>query len=446
MPMDAIEQLIADFQASPLPVVSPRLTTLPDASSMARVVIGMRRSGKTYLLFQEMQRLLAAGVDRGHILYVNFEDDRLQPLGADVLDRTLETFYRLNPAARSAGAYLFLDEIQAVEGWSRFARRVLDTEAARLYVSGSSAKMLSTEVSTEFRGRGYAVELLPLSFAEALIYAGIELPTALPGSRSRSRLEAAFTDYLRVGGFPDVQRLEEAERIQTLQNYVQLVLLRDIIDRHQVRNVHAARLFALSLLQSSGSLTSVNKVANDMKSRGIAVGKDTLYDLLDHFTDAFLLFTIPVFNRSLRVREANPKKVYAVDPGLAFAVAPAGVSNLGARLENAVYLALRGGLRGTRDGTISYYSTGAGHEVDFVVGDPEAGQATRLVQVCADLTPAATREREVRALKTAMSELGLGEATIVSLHDAEEISVAGGGSGGSGVIHVVPAWAWMLGV
>jgi predicted AAA+ superfamily ATPase len=183
MPMDAIEQLIADFQASPLPVVSPRLTTLPDASSMARVVIGMRRSGKTYLLFQEMQRLLAAGVDRGHILYVNFEDDRLQPLGADVLDRTLETFYRLNPAARSAGAYLFLDEIQAVEGWSRFARRVLDTEAARLYVSGSSAKMLSTEVSTEFRGRGYAVELLPLSFAEALIYAGIELPTALPGSR-----------------------------------------------------------------------------------------------------------------------------------------------------------------------------------------------------------------------------------------------------------------------
>ena len=318
---------------------------------------------------------------------------------------------------------------------------MLDTEEARLYVSGSSAKMLSTEVSTEFRGRGYAVELLPLSFAEALLYADIELPPALPGSRSRSRLEAAFTGYLRVGGFPDVQRLDEAERIQTLQNYVQLVLLRDIIDRHQVRNVHAARLFALSLLQSSGSLTSVNKVANDMKSRGIAVGKDTLYQLLEHFTDAFLLFTIPVFSRSLRVREANPKKVYAIDPGLAFAVAPAGVSNLGARLENAVYLALRRGLHGTREGTISYYSTGAGHEVDFVVGDPEAGQATRLVQVCADLTQAATREREVRALRTAMSELGLGEATLVTMHDAEEISVAG-----RGVIHVVPAWAWMLGV
>jgi predicted AAA+ superfamily ATPase len=179
--MDAIEQLIADFRERPLPAVSPRLTVLPDASNMARVIVGMRRSGKTYLLYQEMQRLIAAGVDRGRILYVNFEDDRLQPLGPDVLDRTLETFYRLSPSARSEGAHLFLDEIQSVDGWSRFARRVLDTESARLYLSGSSAKMLSTEVATEFRGRGFAVELLPLSFAEALLFSATPLPTAIGG-------------------------------------------------------------------------------------------------------------------------------------------------------------------------------------------------------------------------------------------------------------------------
>jgi predicted AAA+ superfamily ATPase len=256
----------------------------------------------------------------------------------------------------------------------------------------------------------------------------------------RSQLEAAFTDYLRVGGFPDVQKLVEAERIQTLQDYVQLVLLRDIIDRHQVKNVHAVRYFALALLQSSGSLTSVNKLANDLKSRGIAVGKDTLYDLLGYFVDAFLLFTIPVFNRSLRVREANPKKVYAIDPGLAFAVSPAGVSNLGARLENAVYLELRRRQRGTRDGAISYYSTEAGTEVDFIVGDPEADQATQLLQVCADMSKGGTREREVRALGDAMRETGLRESTIVTMHDSENITVD------SGVIHVVPSWSWMLGV
>ncbi len=436
--MEALEQLIVDFQERPLPVVSPRLTALPDASNMARVVIGMRRSGKTYLLFQEMQRLIDAGVEKNRLLYINFEDDRLQPLGFDVLDRTLETFYRLNPAARSGDAYLFLDEIQVVEDWSRFARRVLDTESARLYVSGSSAKMLSTEVATEFRGRGYAVELLPLSFAEALLHSNVELPTGRPGSRVRSQLEAAFTSYLRVGGFPDVQELVEAERIQTLQDYVQLVLLRDIIDRHGIKNAHAVRFFALALLQSSGSLTSVNRLANDLKSRGVAVGRDTLYDLLDHFVDAFLLFTIPVFDRSLRVREANPKKVYAIDPGLAFAVSPVGVSNLGARLENSVYLELRRRLRGTRDGAISYYSTASGSEVDFIVGDPESGHATGLVQVCADMLKTSTREREIRALVDAMKETGLRESTIVTMHDSEDIAVDGG------VIRVVPAWAWML--
>ena len=237
-----------------------------------------------------------------------------------------------------------------------------------------------------------------------------------------------------------MQELDEGERIQTLQNYVQLVLLRDISDRHEVRSVHAVRSFALSLLQSSGSQTSVNKLANGLRSRGIAVGKDTLYDLLDYFTDAFLLFAVPVFNRSLRVREANPRKVYAVDPRLAFAVAPAGVSNLGARLETAAYLELPRRLRGARGGVISYYSTRTGHEVDFIVGDPEAGQATRLVQVCADLTRAATRKREAQALEEAVNEVGLGEATIVAMHDAEDVGVTGG------VIHVVPAWAWMLGV
>ena len=438
--MDAIEQLIVDFQERPLPVISPRLAALPDASNMARVVIGMRRSGKTYLLFQEIQRLIDAGVEKNRILYINFEDDRLQPLGPEVLDRTLATFYRLNPAARSQDAYLFLDEIQVVGGWSRFARRVLDTESARLYVSGSSAKMLSTDVATEFRGRGYTVELLPLSFAEALLYSGVELPTSKPGSRMRSKLEAAFTDYVRVGGFPDVQELLEPERVQTLQDYVQLVLLRDIIDRHNLKNVHAVRFFALALLQSSGSLTSVNKLANELKSRGIAVGKDTLYNLLDFFADAFLLFTIPVFDRSLRVREANPKKVYAIDPGLAFAISPTGISDLGARLENSVYLELRRRLRGTRDGAISYYSTDEGNEVDFIVGDPQAGHATQLLQVCADMSRQGTRAREVRALVDAMRETGLRESTIVTMHDSEDITVD------SGIIRVVPAWAWMLGL
>lgn len=436
--MDMLEKLIVDFQSRPLPIVSPRSATMSPVGNMASVVIGMRRSGKTYLLFQEMHRLLNSGVERNRILYINFEDDRLQPLGPDFLNQTLETFYRMTPEARSEGAYLFLDEIQEVPGWSRFARRVLDTEDARLYISGSSAKMLSKEVATEFRGRGFAIELLPFSYEEALLFAGIDVPDSIPGSRQRSRLEAAFSDYLRVGGFPDVQLLEETERIQVLQDYIELVLFRDIIERHQVRNLHAVHYFSRALLQSSGSPGSVNRLFNDLRSQGVAVGRDTLYELLDHFADAYLLFTVPIFSRSLRVRRANPRKIYAIDPGLFFAISPAGVSNRGARLENAVYIELRRRVRASREGTISYYMTKAGHEVDFVVGDNVNGKASQLLQVCSDLSHSATREREVRALEEAMNELGLHEAVLVTMFDDEIIPVE------KGVIRAVPAWSWML--
>ena len=436
--MDMLEKLIADFQYRPLPIVSPRSATMSPVGNMASVVIGMRRSGKTYLLFQEMQRLLNSGVEHNRILYVNFEDDRLQPLDPDILNRTLETFYRMTPEARSEGAYLFLDEIQAVPGWSRFARRVLDTETARLYISGSSAKMLSKEVATEFRGRGFAIELLPFSYEEVLMFAGIDVPDSIPGSRQRSRLEAAFSDYIRVGGFPDVQLIDETERIQVLQDYVKLVLLRDIIERHRVRNLHAVNYFSRALLQSSGSLASVNRLSNDLRSQGVAVGRDTLYELLDHFVDAFLLFTVPIFSRSLRVRRANPRKIYAIDPGLFYAMSPAGASNCGARLENAIYIELRRRVRASREGTISYYLTKAGHEVDFVVGDTATGNAAYLLQVCADLSNTTAREREIRALEEAMDELGLHEAVLITMFDDETIPVEGG------VIRAVPAWSWML--
>lgn len=436
--MSGIESLIADFHERQLPTVRPRLAHLPATSNLARVIIGMRRSGKTYLMFQEMQRLVANGVDKRSLLYLNYEDDRLQPYGREVLDATLETFFRMNPAARTEGAYLFLDEIQAVEGWSRFARRVLDTENVQLYVSGSSAKMLSTEVATEFRGRGVSVELLPLSFEETLLFSGAEVPHGGFGARVRSELDARFADYLRVGGFPGVQGLEELDRIQILQDYVQLVLLRDVIERHGVRSVNAARYFALSLLQSVGSPASVVRLARDLKSRQVPVGKDTLYELLDHFVDAFLVFTVPVYSRSLRVREVNPRKVYAIDPGLAFAIAPAGTSNVGARLENAVYLELRRRRRGNRDGHISYYLTEAKHEVDFIVGDAELGTASALYQVCADVSQPGTRERELRALTEAMRETGLAEATLLTMHEQQEIVVP------NGVVHVRPTWQWML--
>ena len=206
--MTDFDFLISEFQDSALPSLTPREIELPRVSRKATVVIGVRRAGKTFLLYQEIPRLLESGVDRRDILYANFKDDRLQPATPDLLARFLETFCRFNPAARRRTAYLFLDEIQMIPGWPRFVRRVLDTENVRMYLTGSSAKMLHADVATELRGRGLAVEVFRFSFSESNAAAGVESPAVMPpGPKLRSEIGRRLLTYLDVGGFPEVQTL-----------------------------------------------------------------------------------------------------------------------------------------------------------------------------------------------------------------------------------------------
>ncbi len=437
--MPGLDFLIAEFQERSLPDSTPRRLEVPAMARKASVVIGMRRTGKTFLVYQQIERLLNSGIDKRDILYANFEDDRL-PIGEPgLLNDLLETFYRSNPAARERGAHLFFDDVQLVPGWPRFVRRVLDTESVRVVLSGSSAKLLSTEVATELRGRGLPVEFFPFSFAESAAAAGLAIPSTFPpGSRQRSRLEAHFDTYLASGGFPEVQGMALTERVQTLQDYVELVLLRDVIERHRIEDAVAARAFARGLLQSPARPFTVNKAHADLRSRGLKVSKDTLHALLDHFQDAYLVFSVPVFRKSERAQATNPRKLYAIDPGLAAAMSHLTATDVGARLENAVFLELRRRHGRLLQGQVSYYLTASGREVDFVVGDVFEQRADRLVQACAHLSEPQTREREVHALVQAMEETGLKRAEIVTLREEETIKT------NRGTIQVVPAWRWML--
>lgn len=431
--------LISEFLEAPIPNGSPRFVRMSPRPGKPMVAIGMRRVGKTYLMYQRMRELVASGIAKQDLLYANFEDDRLQPAGVGLLADLLEAFYRSNPDARRRRAYLFLDEIQMIPEWPRFVRRVLDTEQAEIMVSGSSAKLLHTEVATELRGRGIAVEVLPYSFPESAVAAGIPLPGKLPpGPRTRSVLEAHLDRYLAVGGFPEVQTMPTRERVQTLQDYVELVLLRDVVERHRVENATAARAFARLLLQSPAHSFSVNKAYGDLRSRGLAVSKDLLHALLDHFQDAYLVFAIPVFRKSLRAQATNPRKLYAIDPGLAAAMSHVTATDVGARLKNAVFLELRRHHGRLLQGQVSYYLTASGREVDFVVGDVFEQRVGRLVQVSASLAEPATRSREIRALTEAMAETGQRTAEIVTLREEETITTD------AGVIAVLPAWRWFL--
>ena len=259
-----------------------------------------------------------------------------------------------------------------------------------------------------------------------------------PGPRLRSRLGAQLDTYLKHGGFPEVQAMHHTDRIQTLQDYVELVLLRDVIERHQIENAAAARAFARVLLQSPARAFTVNKVHADLRSRGLRVSRETLFALLDHFQDAYLVFAIPVFKKSERAQATNPRKIYAIDPGLAVAMSHVTATDVGARLENAVFLELRRRHGRLLHGQVSYYLTASGREVDFVVGDVFEQRVGRLVQACASLAASETREREVQSLIEAMAETRLDHAEIVTLSEDETLDTE------AGTVRVVPAWRWFL--
>lgn len=437
---ELLSLLISDFQARPLPDVVPRDLRVPMLSGKATTLIGMRRVGKTYAMYDVMRRLQAAGVPKTALLYLNLEDDRLGAPTTATLDRALELFFQRAPDARERRSYLFLDEIQVVPDWERFVRRVLTTEDVQIVLGGSSAKLLSTEIATSLRGYALAVEVLPFSLRETMRSEAVEPGSAPwpPGARVRSRAAAALESYLLTGGFPEVQGVHAFDRVQLLQGYVETAILRDVMERHGVTNLTALRHLAHALFDSNARGFSVGRLHGALVSQGVKVSKHTLLDYLGHLTDAYLVFLVSIRTRSEKQRLVNPRKVYAVDPGLAAAMYGGGAVNTGAQLECFVYLELRRRLGVLAHGAVAYYRTKGGFEVDFAVDPVVPGQPMKLIQACASLEAPATRDRELRALGEAMSETGCLHATVVTLNDRESVELP------TGTVRIVPAWEWAL--
>jgi len=375
------------------------------------------------------QDLVEGGTPRECIAYLNFEDDRLIGIKAEELRMIADVQLEMYPMAAKRLRYMFLDEVQAVRGWEKFARRMIETEGVRVCFSGSSARMLSTDIATEMRGRSLSVEVSPFSFAEYVRHVG-EDHSKSHSSRGRALLRRLCGQYLASGGFPESIGLEESLRVQLLQEYVGVAVQRDIVERNAIHNAEPLRWLVRTILSNASGLFSVNKMYNAMKSQGRAVSKDSLYAFIHHLRDAFLLFPVELLSDSANTRAANPKKMYAVDHGLLSVFSWKHALSSGAVLENAVYCQLR-----RRYDGIYYYRTSSGGEVDFVCHDP-AGR-TDLIQVCADPTAETTSRREIDALSQAMAELNVRSGTVVTLHDERVIEISGRH------VQMVPAWRWL---
>ena len=407
-----IRQKILDAQAAPLPVLTPRDVWLPTLQGKALAVIGMRRAGKTSFLWQQLAQRHGQGTSRDGLLYFSFEDERLAGLQAIDLGMLVDEYYSLHPNWRDGkkSATFFLDEIQVVSGWELFVRRLLDEENIELFVSGSSAKLLSREVATSMRGRALEAVVTPFSFREALRHAGHEPTKAVDRltKAEHSQLDHALLKYLQVGGFPEAQALDVRNRVELLRNYVDVVLLRDIIERHNLSQPQVLRWLVQQLLGNAAGAFSINKFYADLKSRGVVVGKETLHQMLAHLEDSFLLSSIELASDSVRRRQVNPRKVYPVDTGLMALFDPSGKPNTGHALEVAVLHELQ-----RLGATVGYVHTGQGFEVDFCARMPDG--STWLVQVCLDLSDPDTLQREVRALQDAQAEWPKARRMLVSL-------------------------------
>ena len=425
-----LDILIDDFHERALPELMSRHQSMVWVPRKANVVIGMRRSGKTWFCYQQMRELLKKGLEKERFLYLNFEDERLLPFSANDFQLILETYYRKFPAFKSKQCYLFLDEVQQIEGWDKFVRRVLDTEKLSVCVTGSSSKLLSTEIATSLRGRSLTTEIFPFSFREFLSFKKVTLKSGQRfGSKTRAMLQNLIGQYIKIGGFPEIQAFDDELRRDVLRNYLDVVILRDVIERHSISNTLAMRAFMKHIMSAPATRFSVNKFYNSLKSQGVACTKNSLYDYMDHLTDTFLFYQAPIHSRSERVRRVNPKKIYVIDPGLQEAMSLRMMGDRGALLENLVYMHFR------RQGLApEYYVTKNGAEVDFLLAAKDKNKH-RLVQVCWDIHDPDTQKREVGALLSAMDELGLKRGTIVTWLD-EDVS--------DKRLEIVPAWKWLL--
>lgn len=430
---ELIHQKIVDALAMAPPRLTPRDVRLPKIPKRAFAIIGMRRVGKTTFLWQVISERLKQGTPREALLYFNFEDERLVGMTAGDLHLILEEYYALYPELRDRQQVLFLfDEIQNVPGWERFVRRLLDTELAEVFVTGSSAALLSREVASSMRGRATEVVLFPFSFREYLRHHGREpeAPVNRLAKAARSALQHDLWEYLRVGGFPEVQGLEPRDRYELLKSYVDVVLLRDVVERHSITNVQALRWLIRHLLGSPAGLFSIHRFYRDLRSQGISVSKNALHEFVGYLEDAFLIRTVWMDATSERKRMVNPRKVYPVDPGLIPVFDRSGRPNIGQALETVVLLELE-----RRGAEIRYVRTSEGFEVDFLARYYDGH--IELIQVAAELTSRETRQREIRALLKAAEQYPKASLHIITLHPETVFEIPAN-------IHVHPAFLWLL--
>lgn len=380
---EVVRQQMETLAARDAGMLRDGLDALPDVEDFALIVSGIRRCGKSTLLYQLLKKRHTAA------LYVNFDDPRLY-------DFELSDFQKLDALIKESGnIVLMFDEIQVVKGWERYVRQKLD-EKFKVFVTGSNASLLSSELGTSLTGRHITKELFPFSYDEFCRFTNSNTD------------EASVLEYMRCGGFPEFLKSgAEDILIQLLDD----ILVRDIAVRYGIKDARGLKRLSVYLLSNIGNLTSANKLR---EPSGIS-STTTVLEYLSHLEQCYLISLVPLFDPSLKKQSINPKKIYAIDMGLARTNVSMLKEDQGHKLENMVYNSLRSRYKEI------YYHKGMG-ECDFIVLDK--GQISQAIQVCFQLNPD-NRERELSGLVDALRKYHLTEGTLVTLSQEDQFKVDG---------------------
>jgi predicted AAA+ superfamily ATPase len=433
--MDTREKLrsaIIDWQERALPPLQERRYELNIDVPHVNDIVGVRRCGKTYYMYQLISELIDRGVPKGNILYLNLDDDRLQPLNGDELHLLIETFREMQEISEENRLYLFLDEIQNFPSWERWVKGIYDRKQnVKMVISGSNASLLSQDISTLLTGRHLSTRMFPFSFAEFLDFHKIKYDLkTLPYSEDKAIMKRMFNEYLEKGGFPETIVYPSVQHREALQSYFDDIIHRDIISRHSVRNPLVFRdlaLFCISNIAKPHTYNSLKRLFSSYSS----LSTDTIIDYIAYLEDAFLLFSLTHFDESLKQQMNKPRKLYCIDTGMINAVSFKLSSDTGRLYENMAFLHV------LRAGSEAYYwQNQKGMEVDFVI--KEGLDPVRLIQVCSDLSSPETKEREISGLLAGMKNFRIKEGTIITEDIFGEENVDGG------KIRYLPLWYWLL--
>ena len=412
---DIFKTLIAQKQSEMPFSVIDRDVSLPIDGNEIITVPGVRRCGKSTLMEIAINRLLANGVRKENVLWIGFDDERIKYMTAEELDLVLQAYREMYPATELKDVWMFFDELPLVKDWEYFVLRLFKGSCKHIFICGSNASTLSVEMKSALRGWPHEIEVWPLSFREYLRFKSVDADSHL--EQDKARVQVAFNEYNRLGGMPEPTLMPVlSEKYRKLQDYFDVMLLRDLVEHWQISKPQTVRYFLKRVMTTIASRLSVNAIYREIKASGRKVTKDDLYDWLAWAQSIYLVRKLDVYSRSVKSEISIPGKYYVIDNGLRSAVIPLQSDDDGKQLENTVYLELL--RRKAHNEELSFFSESG--ECDFVVS--EGDEVKRLIQVTWDMSDAETRKREFSGLLEAAKATGCRDLTIVTRdEEGEEI-------------------------